>query len=163
MAAFNTTKTISTTLTDLSGVANDVSSRLQAEGYNVSHEQTPDGYFISLSKGGVFKTISGMKTSLNVTMVRVPSGVRVEAKVGIFGQQALPTAISMLIAWPVLITQVIGMIQQSQLDDKVISMIEEAIKNAEASRNKPSGAFCHACGKEMPADSIFCTECGAKQ
>lgn len=162
MSTFRSTKTIGTTLTDFGGVAKTVATKLEAEGYTVSVQETAEGYFLSLSKGGVFKTISGMKTSLNVTMKKSPAGMLVEAGVGIFGQQALPTAISMLIFWPVLITQVVGMIQQSQLDDKVITMIEEAVKEEEASGTSATG-FCHACGKQLPFDSAFCPSCGAKQ
>lgn len=130
--------------------------------YDVSTQQNAKGGFISLSKGGVFRTISGLKTSLNVTLTKELNGINVEAKVGIFGQQAMPTIISMFITWPVLITQVIGMIKQAKLDDEVIAMIEDAVKKAEASEAE-SGGFCHECGKPMEAGNDVCPSCGTKQ
>ena len=164
MAAFNTSKFIPTTLTNMDDVVKTVKGRLEADGYTVSTEITSEGHFISLSKGGLFKTISGMKTSLNVTLKKYSGGVMAEAKVGVFGQQALPTLISTFITWPVLITQVIGMIKQSKLDDEVISIIEEAIKSEELSGGSTnSGAFCHSCGTVLPDNSAFCCSCGAKQ
>jgi hypothetical protein len=50
-----------------------------------------------------------------------------EAGVGIFGQQAIPTIISMFFFWPVLLTQIWGLIQQSNLDDKAAEIVEKVI------------------------------------
>ena len=164
MAIFNANKFIYTTVTDLRGVIDDVKLRLEIQGYTVETQYVSDGGFISLSKGGLFKTLAGMKTSLNVTLKVAGKGVFVETKVGLLGQQAIPTALSMLVLWPVIITQVIGMVNQAKLDDEVIAMIEEAIKAEENEvKSSSAGEFCHECGKAIQEGSTFCSACGTKQ
>jgi hypothetical protein len=45
---------------------------------------------------------------------------RVETGVGIFGQQAIPTAVTLLVFWPVLVAQVWNMAQEAKLDEEAI-------------------------------------------
>ena len=52
---------------------------------------------ISITKGGLFKAVLGMKTALKVTLLPQGTEVSFEAGVGIWKQQAVPTIISMLI------------------------------------------------------------------
>jgi hypothetical protein len=52
----------------------------------------------------------------------------VDAGVGIFGQQAIPTAITLLVFWPVLIAQVWNMAHESHLDDEALRVAEESLK-----------------------------------
>lgn len=176
MATFNTSKFIPTELTDLSGVLNDLNNHFAVKGYEIKIEDSSLGSFVSLSKGGIFKMVLGMKTSLNVDIKRLAGGIAVEAKVGIFGQQAIPSLIMWFVAWPVLLTQITGLVQQAKLDDEVLDVIEKsiarhektAVKAAEAAVVLPAAvqsgkAFCVACGKSIDADSAFCPACGAKQ
>lgn len=51
-----------------------------------------------------------MKTALKVNIIPNGNYIQITAGVGIFGQQAIPTVISMLFFWPVLITQISGMV-----------------------------------------------------
>ena len=46
MSTFHSTKTIGTTLTDFGGVAKTVATKLEAEGYTVSVQETAEGYFL---------------------------------------------------------------------------------------------------------------------
>jgi hypothetical protein len=48
--------------------------------------------------------------------------------VGIFGQQAIPTAITLLVFWPVIIAQVWNMAQESNLDEEALGVAEESLK-----------------------------------
>jgi hypothetical protein len=89
----------------------------------------------------------------------VPHGIHVKASVGIFGQQAIPSAIALFIAWPVLVTQIWGMVQQSKLDDKAIAVAENYI-NAHSNENEQDFKFCPYCGTKQPVSNCVCTKCG---
>src|ERR687897_28723 len=80
----------------------------------------------------------GMKTALNIRIEPVANGTTVEAGVGIFGQQAIPTAITLLVFWPVIIAQVWNMAQEAKLDEEALRVAEESLK-AHSSKT-PSGA-----------------------
>ena len=83
---------------------------------------------MSIRKGGTFKAIIGMKTALNIKIEPVANGTTVDAGVSIFGQQAIPTAITLLIFWPVIIAQVWNMAQESKLDEEALDVVEESLK-----------------------------------
>jgi hypothetical protein len=93
---------------------------------------------VSIRRGGTFKAIIGLKTALNVRIEPVANGTKVEAGVGIFGQQAIPTAITLLVFWPVIIAQVWNMAQEAKLDEEALGVAEESLK-AHSSK-APSGA-----------------------
>jgi len=61
----------------------------------------------------------------------------VDAGVGIFGQQAIPTAITLLVFWPVIIAQVWNMAKEADLDDEALDVAEESLKAH--SSEAPSG------------------------
>ena len=104
-------------------------------------------------------------------------GISVSAKVGMFGQQVIPTMITLFVAWPVILTQIGGMVEQSKLDEKVIGILEEEIRRAERenvfsaentediSQNPEEGAvhgtFCTSCGAKLSAEARFCSSCGS--
>ena len=74
----------------------------------------------------------------------------------------------MFLFWPVLITQISGMIAQAKMDDKVMmiaadTIAREAYRNTNYNTAAPAGGkFCTQCGKSMPAEALFCSGCGAK-
>jgi ribosomal protein L40E len=157
MGAFETTRFYPGYVKDLTPVANDLSSYFIAKGYEVKKEQTiTGGWVISIHKGGLFKSVIGMKTAMNIEIENYSNGTRAKAGIGIFGQQAIPTAISMLVFWPVLITQIWGLVQQSKLDDEAIECIERSLMSKVSQSNSPAFATAPS------ANSMFCTECGAK-
>lgn len=147
-------------------VSNDVGEALKVEGYDVTSEELLGGNVeVSISKGGFFKSICGMKTALKITFAGMGANFKVDCKVGIFGQQAVPTAISMLLFWPVIITQIWGMVRQSKLDDHVLDLVDEAVKRHSATtvqvdRDGEKSSFCPQCGAHVKG--VFCSACGAK-
>ena len=87
-----------------------------------------------------------MKTALKVHIYPANEQIRVDAGVGIFGQQAVPTLISMFLFWPVLITQISGMIAQAKMDDKVMmiaadTIAREAYRNTNNNTAAPAGGL----------------------
>ena len=169
MGTFKSSKIINGSPSLIPQVGRDVMNNFLAKGYDVTGDSMiSGGYDISVSKGGMFKAVLGMKTALKI-LIRPQGGqIAIEAGVGVFGQQAIPTVISMLFFWPVLITQIWGIVKQSNLDEKSIEIAEASIRqhskgtvdasSAQAQNNK----FCSQCGTPNGEGVKFCRECGAK-
>jgi hypothetical protein len=103
-----------------------------------------------------------------------------KAGIGIFGHQALPSIISLLLFWPVLVTQLWGFVQQMNLDEQALALVEESLKRhaekpeaaSAAGASSASAAapivtdsapkFCPSCGSALVVAKNFCTDCGAK-
>ena len=173
MGTFNTTKFIPTAMRDFDPVILQAEEYFHSLGYEFSRGDSASGNYFSISKGGIFKAVLGMKTALNVDLVPMTGGVTVTAKVGIFGQQVIPSIISAFFLWPVLLTQISGMIQQSKLDDQVVQFLEQTIRQIEVTQGADtgssspqtagkSGQFCTNCGTANPAGAKFCCGCGTK-
>jgi len=163
MATFNTKKVLYGSSSLIPTIANRIQEEFQLDGYDVSMEAlSSGGYDISITKGGMFKAVLGLKTALKVTLLPLGNKIQFEAGVGIWGQQAIPTVISMLIFWPVLITQIGGMVKQAKLDDKALAITQEVIqKHAAENPAKAEGRkFCTNCGTENPETAKFCSACG---
>jgi hypothetical protein len=138
MGTFNSSKTVPYVVGDLAPVAQEVMDHFEQQDYEVTVTNIPTGGVqVSIRRGGTFKAIIGMKTALNIKIEPVANGTTVEAGVGIFGQQAIPTAITLLVFWPVLIAQVWNMAQESKLDEEALRVAEESLK---AHSDAPSGA-----------------------
>ena len=129
MGTFNSTKTFPYTVEDIAPVAKDVMDHFGDQDYEVTETNIPTGGVqVSIRKGGTFKAIIGMKTALNIKIEPVANGTTVDAGVGIFGQQAIPTAITLLVFRPVIIAQVWNMAKEADLDDEALDVAEESLK-----------------------------------
>ncbi len=138
MGAFNSSTTVPYHVDDLAPVAQDVMGHFEQQDYEVTQTPNPTGGVqVSIRRGGTFKAIIGLKTALNIKIEPQANGTRVEAGVGIFGQQAIPTAITLLVFWPVIIAQVWNMAQEAKLDEEALGVAEESLK-AHSSK-APSG------------------------
>ena len=129
MGTFNSSKTVPYVVGDLAPVAQEVMDHFEQQDYEVT--VTPismGGVQVSIRRGGTFKAIIGMKTALNIKIEPVANGTTIEAGVGIFGQQAIPTAITLLVFWPVILAQVWNMAQESKLDEEALRVAEESLK-----------------------------------
>ena len=129
MGTFNSSKTFPYFVEDVAPVAQDVMDHFEGQDFEVTETNIPTGGVqVSIRKGGTFKAIIGMKTALNIKIEPVANGTTVDAGVGIFGQQAVPTAITLLVFWPVIIAQVWNMAKESDLDDEALDVAEESLK-----------------------------------
>jgi hypothetical protein len=138
MGTFNSSKTVPYVVEDLAPVAQDVMGHFESQDYEVTEAHIPTGGVqVSIRRGGTFKAIIGMKTALNIKIEPVANGTTIEAGVGIFGQQAIPTAITLLVFWPVLVAQVWNMAQEAKLDEEALGVAEESLKSHSQA---PSGA-----------------------
>lgn len=167
MGTFKTEKMLYGASSMLPEMAAHIQQNFQMEGYEVAVNPMSSGaYDISITKGGVFKAVIGMKTALKINLQPRGGDVYFEAGIGVFGQQAIPTVISVLFFWPVLITQIWGMVEQSKLDDKALHYAEEvmAAHSGQSSETFASSAkqtqFCTICGHETDRTAKFCPNCG---
>lgn len=133
MAIFKTTKTLEGSHSLIPEIAENIQKEFIREGYTLTSEKfNTGGYDISITKGGFFKTILGMNTALKITLQpAVGRKIQFEAGVGIFGKVVIPAIIAYSVFWPVLITQIWGLIQQSELDDKALAIAEKTIAKNE--------------------------------
>ena len=139
MGTFNSSKTLPYFVEDVAPVAQDVMNHFEQQDYEVTETNIPTGGVqVSIRRGGTFKAIIGLKSALNIRIEPVANGTTVDAGVGIFGQQAIPTAITLLVFWPVIIAQVWNMAQESNLDEEALRVAEESLKSH--SSEAPSGA-----------------------
>ena len=169
MGTFKSSKIINGSPSLIPQVGRDVMNYFLAEGYDVKGDSLiSGGYDISVSKGGMFKAVLGMKTALKIVIRPQGGQIAMESGVGIFGQQAIPTAISMLFFWPVLIPQIWGIVKQSKLDEKSIEIAEASIIRhskgtvSSSSAQAQNNIFCTQCGTPNAEGVKFCRECGGK-
>lgn len=165
MATFSTKKILYGSTSLIPTIANRIQEEFQNDGYEVATDAlSSGGYDISITKGGVFKAVLGMKTALKVTLLPQGSNINFEAGAGIWGQQAIPTVISMLFFWPVLITQIWGMVEQSKLDNKALDIAKEVVymnnNNAAITATSNESKFCTGCGTQNAESANFCSGCG---
>lgn len=105
-------------------VAANVMKKLRQQGFEVDGIKMPSGdWDISIKKGNLFKAVLGLQTALKITISNTPPHVCVKAGVGIFGQQAIPTVLTLCVWWPFAITQIWGLIKQYKLDSTVLDTI----------------------------------------
>ena len=129
MGTFSSSKTFPYVVEDIAPVAQDMMRHFESQDFEATETNIPTGGTqVSIRKGGTFKAIIGMKSALNIKIEPVANGTTVDAGVGIFGQQAVPTAITLLIFWPVIIAQVWNMAHESKLDEEALDVAEESLK-----------------------------------
>jgi hypothetical protein len=139
MGAFNSSRTVPHVVEGLSPVAQDVMRHFEQQDYEVTTADIPaGGVQVSIRRGGTFKAIIGLRSALNIKIEPQANGTRLQAGVGIFGQQAIPTAITLLVFWPVVVAQVWNMAQEAKLDEEALGVAEESLRAH--SSEAPSGA-----------------------
>ena len=174
MSTFSTKKILYGSASLIPEIAVQIKYAFVRDGYEVRYEAlSSGGYDISITKGGFFKTVLGMKTALKVSLLPGDGDIMFEAGIGIWGQQVIPLVISMFFFWPVLLTQSWGLAQQAKLDDKALEIAERVVyakgasscgATAVSADPLPSVSdgvrFCTSCGTRNPAGAKFCCGCG---
>lgn len=167
MSAYRKKKLLMVQAAQIPQIAEAIRVDFENDGFDVNVDTLMSGgRDISITKGNLFKAVLGMRSALKITLIPKSDGVLFDANVGIYGQQAIPTVISMLFFWPVLITQIWGLVEQAQLDDRALAVVEKAIAldHSSAFLSEKSGAtkYCTSCGAKISDDAKFCSECGAR-
>jgi len=171
MGVFASKRTYNIKVADLTPVAEELMDYFKKLEYEVKGDKTiTNGWHVSISKGGIFKSVLGMKTALNIEIEPQGNTTTAKADVGIFGLQVIPSMVMLFIAWPVLLTQIWGLVQQSNLDDEalnkigesLLSMTEKAIEQNPLIAASMDAKFCPHCGSKLVVPAKFCPECGGK-
>lgn len=164
MGTYNKKKLLAAHPSQINAIAEAIQTDFMRDGFEVNVDTLMSGgKDISITKGNLFKAVLGMRSALKVTLMPQPDGVLFDANVGIYGQQAIPTIISMLFFWPVLITQIWGLVEQSSLDDRALALAEQAIAAGHtATPQAGTYKFCTNCGTKTDNTSKFCPNCGSK-
>ena len=169
MATYSKKKLLAAHSSQIDTIAEAIESDFVRDGFEVKVDTLMSGgKDISITKGNLFKAVLGMRSALKVTLIPQTDGVLFDANVGIYGQQAIPTVISMLFFWPVLITQIWGLVEQSKLDDRALAAAERTLENVgqATSANFASATtgskFCTNCGAKLEDGARFCSNCGTK-
>ena len=168
MPVFSKKQLLQASPVQITQIVESIRREFEADGYEVKVDTLlSGGSDISITKGGIFKAVLGMRTALKITLTPQTDGVLFDAGVGIFGQQAIPTVIAVFFFWPVLLTQIWGLIQQSSLDDRALAAAERGIAASSStvtgSVSSATSKFCTSCGHKLNPTAKFCPECGAKQ
>ena len=165
MPTFNKQKLLPATTAQIPAMAETIRKEFAPEGFEVQFDTLMSGgRDISITKGSLFKAVLGMRSALKITLTPQMDGVLFDARVGIFGQQFIPTVISMFFFWPVLITQIWGLVNQSQLDDRALAAAERGMQSGASLLKSSDGniLFCTHCGAKVDIDAVFCSKCGEK-
>jgi len=160
MATFSKNQLISASPSLIPEMAQAIRRDFQQDGFEVNIENLySGGADISITKGGFFKAVLGLKSALKISLQPRGNAVLFDANVGIFGQQVIPAIIAYFWCWPVMLTQIWGLIQQSQLDERALadamSVCGKVTPMAAA-----GGSFCPNCGTQVPQGARFCPSCG---
>lgn len=168
MATYSKRQLLAASASQIPQIAEAIRKDFEIDGFEVNiDELMSGGRDISVTKGNLFKAVLGMRSALKITLTPQSDGVLFDANVGIFGQQAIPAVITMFFFWPVLITQIWGLVEQSNLDDRALAAAERVLGSSPAatvSSFAGSGTykFCTNCGTKVNGDAKFCPECGTK-
>lgn len=137
-SGFETTRIVPVTLSDLSPVVQDVMAHFRQQEYEVSSfQKAGGGWRVDITKGGIFQTIIGTKTALNIDIDPVVDGTRISASVGLFELQGVPTVITLFVFTPVIIGQIIGLVQQEKLDNEAVDVAEQSLRRLEMVHTPP--------------------------
>ena len=166
MSRYNTKKLLQAHPSQIEKIAEAIRTEFSYDGFDVKVDDLMSGgKDISITKGNLFKAVLGMKSALKVTLTPQSDGVLFDANVGIYGQQAIPTVITMFFFWPVLLTQIWGLVEQSKLDDRALAAAQQAIAAAPAATafyQNAATKFCTNCGTSIDQAAKFCPNCGTQ-
>lgn len=161
MSIYSKTRLFTIPSSHIHNMAEAVSNRFSMEGYEI---QTTDmlngGREVSITRGGMFRTVLGLRSSLNVTLTPQQGGIFFDAHVGIFGQTIIPMLIAYFITWPVILPQIWGMVQSASLDDQALEAAEQFAQTVNSSIMHQ--VFCPHCGKPAHEGAAFCPFTGMK-
>lgn len=158
MGTFTSTKSFKANPEFIPFVTRKIKEDFESKGFEfVTTSASMNRTVFKVVKSNLVRNITGLKQGLEVTINRNGENIDIEAKGTVVRDQALASVISLLVTWPVLITQVIGLINQSKLDTRVITVADTAYLEYKASESKE---FCPHCGSLVEKGSSFCNHCG---
>jgi hypothetical protein len=184
MNPFKSEKIIPISVPDLAPVAQELQAHFEQRRYQVECQLVQPGVWeVGVTRGGMFKAAMGLKSSMKVQLKGVDGGTMVQARVGIFGKQAIPTMVTMLVLWQMIFLQAWTLIRESALDDEAVRVVQISLTRhqraagadrAGADRAGPAEEagdvrpparaadprHCTGCGTGLDESARFCPQCG---
>lgn len=157
MGTFSTSKLYTAGQELIPLACREIKKSFESEGFEYSvKSESYNQTVVIVTKGNLVKQAVGLKQGLEISFSYSDGTVSVEAKGTVLKDQAIASAITLLVTWPVLIPQIIGMINQSKLDEKVIEAVDKAYKECVMEKK----VFCTHCGQEVTGVDGRCPNCG---
>ncbi len=159
MSTFRTNKSYEATATFIPLAVESISKAFSADGFDVNLESgASNKTILKVTKGNLVKKIVGLKQGLEISFENNGGHIDVIAKATVLKDQLIASTLTLFVSWPVLIPQIIGMINQSGLDDKAIGIIDTAY--AYFIIEQPT--YCTHCGSRLVGNPDTCPHCGAR-
>jgi hypothetical protein len=171
MNPFKSEKLIPISVADLEPVAQELKAHFEQRRYLVECQQVSPGVWeVGITRGGTFKAAMGLKSAMKVRLEADDAGTMVRARVGVFGKQAIPTMITMLVMWQMIVVQAWELIREAALDDEAVRVVEISLARHQRAAGKaaddaaPAQAAdsqpCAGCGADVQESARFCPHCG---
>lgn len=158
MSTFDSSKRYEASSSFIPRAVNAIKTVFEADGFELEKKSgTLNKTVIEVTKGDLVKQAIGLKQGLQIIFEYDGQYVNVDVKGVVVKNQLIASSITLFVTWPVLIPQIIGLIKQSKLDEKVIAVIDSAF----ASYNTDDSVFCTHCGARVPSGETHCPHCGA--
>lgn len=159
MSTFCTSKRYEVSSTFIPYAIERIRETFSAEGFDINQKgESINKTVLEVTKGNLVKKAIGLKQGLEITFETNGRYIDVEAKGTVLKDQAIASTITLLLAWPVMIPQIIGLINQAGLDDKAIGIIDTAY----ATFTNEQLTFCTHCGGRVTGNPTSCPHCGAQ-
>lgn len=158
MSAFTSNKSYAAGATFIPYAVERIRNAFVSEGFEFSRKS--DSYsrtVIQVTKGNLFVKAVGLKQGLEISFTNEDGRITVEARGTVLKDQFAASMLTLLVAWPVIIPQIIGMVRQSGLDEKVIGLTDAAY--GEFCAENPS--YCPHCGGKVSGNPVLCPHCGS--
>lgn len=158
MSTFTSCKSYPATATFIPFAVERIRTHFSSDGFHVDQKAGAcNKTVLEVTKANLFTHAVGLRQGLKITLGNESGNITVEVRGTVLKNQMLASAISLFIAWPVIIPQIIGMIRQSGLDEKAIHVIDAAFDTF--SQERPT--FCTHCGGKVTGNPSRCPHCGA--
>lgn len=159
MSTFSTSESYVASSTFIPYAIERLRESFSAEGFEVNEKDgTCNKTVLEVTKGNLVKKIVGLKQGLEISFEKEGDQINVEAKETVIKDQLIASSLTLFVTWPILIPQIIGLINQAGLDDKAIEIIDSAY--TQFTDEKPT--FCTHCGGRIAGNHLTCPHCGAQ-
>jgi len=158
MSTFTSCKNYDASATFIPFAATRIREFFSADGFEVSQKPGAcNKTVLEVTKSNLVKSVVGLRQGLEITIENEGGRIAVEVRGTVLKNQLAASILSFCFFWPVIIPQIIGMINQSGLDEKAIRVIDAAYGTF--SNDRPT--FCTNCGRQIIGDYSCCPHCGA--
>lgn len=158
MSTFTSCKSYDASATFIPFAATRIRESFSADGFEINQKPGAcNKTVLEVTKSNLFKSAVGLRQGLEITLENEGGRISVKVRGTVLKNQLIASTLSFFLFWPVIIPQIIGLINQSGLDDKAIGVIDAAYDTF--ANEHPT--FCTKCGGQITGNPSCCPHCGA--